>query len=334
MSVEQTERMLEPNDADALTDGLVLASDLSGALGEDLRLRRLAGRGHLYRFYRGQYIVAARWREFTPDQQYELRVRGAALARRGSLPVSHQSAAVLWGLPILVPWPREVHFLIERAAGGRSDPGIRKHALGIHEADVTERDGVLLTTVGRTVVDLAATMDLKSAVAAVDRALAVDRFGRVLPLTTREELFDTWERMLPFRGSVRARAIIDFGTHLSGSSSESGSRVNIALSGFPAPELQHRFEVDGRAVETDFFWRDYDCVGECDGAGKYFDPVMLGGRTPAEVVYAEKLREDGIRRQVRAFTRWDTATGLNQYRLRARLLQLGLPVGPSRLNRG
>lgn len=326
--------MREPNPQDAITDGLVLASDLSSALGEDLRLRRLAERGHLHRFYRGQYVVAARWREFTPDQQYELLVRGAALARRGSLPLSHQSAAVLWGLPIFGPWPREVHFLTERAAGGRSDPGIRKHAVGLDPADVTEHDGVLLTTVARTAVDLAATVDLKSAVAAVDRALAVDRFGRMPTLTTKAELLGTWQRMLPFRGSVRARAIIDFGTHLSGSSGESGSRVNIALNGFPEPELQHPFVVDGRDVETDFYWLGFDSVGECDGRGKYFDPVLLDGRSSAEVVYAEKVREDGIRRQVRGFTRWDTSTALNQYRLRARLLQLGLPAGRPRLIRG
>ncbi len=326
--------MREPNPQDAITDGLVLASDLSSAFGEDLRLRRLAARGHLHRFYRGQYVVAARWREFTPDQKYELLVRGAALARRGSLPLSHQSAAVLWGLPILGPWPREVHFLTERAAGGRSDPGIRKHGVGLDPADLTERDGVLLTTVARTAVDLAATVDLKSAVAAVDRALAVDRYGRMPTLTTKAELLDTWQRMLPFRGSVRARALIDFGTHLSGSSSESGSRVNIALNGFPAPELQHPFVVDGRDVETDFYWLDFDSVGECDGRGKYFDPVLQGGRSPAEVVYAEKVREDGIRRQVHGFTRWDTPTALNQYRLRSRLLQLGLPAGRPRLMRG
>jgi len=238
--------MLEPNTEDSVTDGLVLASDLSAAFGDDLRLRRLAERGRLHRFYRGQYVAAARWRDFTQDQKYELLVRGAALARRGAPPLSHQSAAVLWGLPILVPWPREVHFLTERASGGRSDPGIRKHAVGLDGADLTERDGLLLTTVARTAVDLAATMDLKSAVAAVDRALAVDRFGRVPPMTTMAELLDTWQRMLPFRGSVRARAIIEFGTQLSGSPGESGSRVNIALNGFPVPELQHPFEIDGR----------------------------------------------------------------------------------------
>jgi hypothetical protein len=237
----------------------------------------------------------------------------------------------VWGLPLLVPWPDEVHFLTERASGGRSDPGIRKHALGFDAQDVEMRDGVLVTTVARTVIDLATVVDLRSAVAAADRALAIDRTGRTQPLTDKATLLATWERMLPFRGSVRARTVIEFATPLSGSPDESGSRVTIALAGFVEPVLQHPFEVDGRTVFTDFFWLHLRGVGESDGRVKYFDPVMLNGRTAAEVVYEEKLREDAIRRQVNGFVRWDHATGMNVPRLTARLAVLGLIPGRPRL---
>lgn len=183
---------------------------------------------------------------------------------------------------LLVPWPAEVHFLTERASGGRSDPGIRKHGVGIDTQFVTMLDGLPVTTLERTVVDLAATLDLKSAVAAADRALHIDRFGRAQRLATKPALLETLDGMLPFRGSVRARAIIEFATHQSGSPAESGSRVNIALNGFPEPELQHPFVVNGRNVETDFYWSRYDAIGECDGKGKYFDRRMLAGMTTAQ----------------------------------------------------
>jgi hypothetical protein len=235
------------------------------------------------------------------------------------------------GLPMLAAWPAEVHLLVERSSGGRSKPGIRKHALGLTAEDVTVIDGLQVTTVPRTVVDLSATVDLKSAVAAVDRALLVDPHRGFSPLTTKAELLETWERMLPFRGSVRAHAIIEFGTDKSGSPLESGSRVNIALSGFPEPELQHPFIIDGDYYEADFYWRQFNAVGEADGRGKYRDPRMLAGRSAEEVVYLEKLREDAIRRVVSRFTRWDFPIGMNQYRLRSRLLQLGLPMSRPRL---
>ena len=65
-------------------------------------------------------------------------------------------------------WPNEVHLLTERAIGGRSDPGIRRPALGLNSYDVATIDGLLVTTIERTVVDLAETLDRESAVAVVD----------------------------------------------------------------------------------------------------------------------------------------------------------------------
>ncbi|POH68808.1 hypothetical protein C3B61_02545 [Cryobacterium zongtaii] len=310
---------------------VLLAADYRRALGADLRLRRGAERGYLHRIGWGQYCPAGVWAGLDRDQRYALRVRAAALARRGALPLSHQSAAVLWQLPLQAPWPDEVHFLGPRAAGGRSDPGIRKHTVGFDARDVELKDGVLVTSVARTVIELATIVDLRSAVAAADRALAVDRTGRIPPLTNRATLLETWHRMLPFRGSVRARTVIDFATPLSGSPDESGSRVTIALAGLPEPELQHPFVIEDRTVFSDFFWRGVRGVGESDGRVKYFDPVLLAGRTPAEVVYEEKLREDAIRLQVLGFVRWDHATGMSVPRLSARLARLGLTPGRPRL---
>ncbi|TFB70581.1 hypothetical protein E3O06_14065 [Cryobacterium glaciale] len=316
------------------SDAIILASDLGNAFGVDFRLRRESSRGRLQRVSRGLYYPSARWEQLRDDQRYLIRVRGAALTRRGQVVLCHQSAAVLWGLPMLVGWPSDVHLLIERATGGRSDPGIRRHALGVDARDVTTIDGLSVTTIERTVVDLAATLDLKSAVALVDRALYQDRFGRTPTLTTKAALLATVERMLPFRGSRRARAIIQFATHLSGSPAESSSRVNMALSGFPEPELQHLFVVDGKERESDFYWLEIDGVGECDGKDKYFTPDYLAGRSPEQLHYDEKLREDGIRRQVHGFTRWPASVGMSQYPLRRRLLELGLTPGPQRVLRG
>ena len=313
------------------SDEILYSAQLQRAFNADLRLRRRAEAGTLHRIGRGQYIDARRWLELDDDRRYSLRVRGAATLRRTELVLSHQSAAVIWGLPSRVRWPDEVHFTTERTRGGRSKPGIVKHAIGLDARSITRKDGLLVTTVARTVIDLATTLDLRGALAAADHALAIDPRNRVPPLITRAELLEEWERMLPFRGSVRARAVIDFATSLSGSVNETDSRVTIALIGFPEPILQQRFIVDDREFFTDFFWLAQSGVGEADGRSKYFDELLRGGRSPEQVVYDEKLREDGIRRQVNGFARWDSTTGRSQSRLRARLLPLGLPIGPPRL---
>ena len=71
------------------------------------------------------------------------------------------------------------------------------------------------------------------------------------------------------------------------------------------PELQARFELaGGREAHADFFWREHRHIGEFDGAGKYRDPALLQGRTPEQVLLDEKDREDELRREVAAFSRW------------------------------
>ncbi|TFD80984.1 hypothetical protein [Cryobacterium fucosi] len=301
-------------------------ADYTRTFGADLRLRRSAKRGEFHRVSRGQYFPRGQWDTLRNEERYAVVVCAAAAARQRDLVLSHQSAAVLHGLPFLFGPPSEVHFIVPRAAGGRSKPGIRKHAVHIDPRDVTVLNGLQVTTVARTVVDVAAALDLQSAVVVADRALYADRRGQRAVLATKTELYEAWARMLPFRGSARAKAVIDFASHLAGSPNESASRVNIALNGFPEPVLQHPFAVDGAEVFVDFYFPDEDKVGEADGKVKYFDPVMRDGRTPEQVLWAEKLREDGVRRQVHGFARWPFAVSVSRVRLRTRLLEFGLPI--------
>ncbi|GAA5084233.1 hypothetical protein GCM10025760_01870 [Microbacterium yannicii] len=108
----------------------------------------------------------------------------------------------------------------------------------------------------------------------------------------------------------------------------------IALLGFPEPQLQARFTLaDGREAFSDFFWPDHRHIGEFDGAGKYRDPGLLKGRTPEEVLLAEKDREDELRRQVTAFSRW-RLPALRSPRMLYDILQgAGLPTSRPRPGR-
>ena len=88
--------------------------------------------------------------------------------------------------------------------------------------------------------------------------------------------------------------------------------------------MQRPFVVDGSEVFVDFYWEEGDCIGECDGDAKYSDPSMLGGRTPAEVVLAEKRREDALRAQVSRFVRWEARLALDVESLSRKLTAAGL----------
>jgi hypothetical protein len=278
----------------------------------------------LIRLRRALYFGADEWAALTSEERYRAYVTGVARGYEQRPVLSHQSAAVLWRLPIIGPWPREVHFLVPHASGGRSDPGIRRHAVGVLQHEVVELDGLLVTSLARTIVDLATTAPLYAAVAAADAALWVPRAGGEHPRLTKAELWQTWEHRANFRGRRRAQQIIEFAETGAESALESASRVTIALAGFPRPELQRRFTVDGKSYDADFYWREADAIGECDGLVKYLDPVAPDPRSATLSVLAEKRREDALRRQVRGFTRWGSDVALSQNLMTGRLIELGL----------
>jgi predicted transcriptional regulator of viral defense system len=66
--------------------------------------------------------------------------------------ISHTSALALYGLSDIVPG--EVHVTIPRS-GSRRRPGLRIHTASLPESAVTWREGIRVTTVARTIVDLA-----------------------------------------------------------------------------------------------------------------------------------------------------------------------------------
>jgi hypothetical protein len=98
----------------------------------------------------------------------------------------------------------------------------------------------------------------------------------------------------------------------------------MAQLGLPVPELQRSWRIDGSEYDADFYFAGADAIGEADGKAKYTDPIMLAGRSPADVVYGEKRREDALRRRVRAFARWDYAVGMSLSRLASRLAEIGV----------
>jgi hypothetical protein len=300
-----------------------LTAELSRALPSSSRWPEAAVGSGLIRLRRGLRFRQDEWGALTPTERYRAFVAAISQSFDRRPVLSHYSAAALWGLPTIGAWPKEVHILVPHASGGRSDPGIRRHAVGVPEADVVDIDGFLVTTLARTVVDLATTAPVMAAIAAADAALWTPRSEGAGPMLTKEELWQTWASR-EFRGKRRAQHLIEFAADGAESAMESASRVNIALAGFPQPVLQHRLVVDDHDYWGDFYWPQADAWGEVDGRIKYLDPDNPDAAAAAEAVYREKLREDAIRRRVRRFTRWDSGVAMSRSRLRQRLTEMGL----------
>lgn len=268
----------------------------------DRRLRARIDSGQITRIAPGSFADAREWRQLTPIARHAQRVWEAAARSRSETVFSHWSAAALHGIDILGAWPSVIDASIDAATGGRSSGTIRRHSRDLSAIGTSEWQRHRVTVPVQTAVDLTASLPFVEAVAVADQALWARRIGGAL---VRSDALLAAAHSRTGRGSARATRAAAFASPLADGVRESQSRVLIASMGFPEPELQARFVLlNGREAFTDFFWRDQGHIGEFDGTGKYRDPALLRGRSPDEVLLAEKDREDELRRQVRAFSRW------------------------------
>lgn len=301
-------------------------ADLSGSTAE---LRRLHQAGSLVRLRPGVYMRSAEWSALRFDDPYRVLVMAAAQKLPHSTQFSHDSAAVMWGLPSLGKWSSDVHVLSPRATGGRSLGNVKRHCVG-EESGNREIDGLRVTSLARTLVDTSCSSSFLRAVGMIDAGMREPEIGGLLhqlgvAAPTKAELFDTLDALLPLPGSVKARVAIGFGDGRSQSPLESLSRGQFFLLGMPAPELQVPFyDSEGFIGFVDFYWRELDLIGESDGDRKYAGADSPSGRPGSDVVKAEKNREDRLRRVVKGFVRWDWDTAISRDRLADRVRPFGL----------
>ena len=86
--------------------------------------------------------------------------------------VSHVSAAVVHGLPVLCEPPMAVEVITPRRSGGKRTSERHVRPLPLEEWERAEVDGIAVTSVARTVVDVAATRPGWVAIPMIDAARA------------------------------------------------------------------------------------------------------------------------------------------------------------------
>ncbi|AWB87546.1 hypothetical protein [Mycetocola zhujimingii] len=310
-------------------DPLQLTRSLELIGGDGRALRRDLAAGTVVGLRRGAYVAADTWSALTDRDRYLLRMRAATATRAGDAVFGYESAAALWSLPVIGSWPDTVH--LYSADGGRraSRNGVMWHHAPLSDTDIVELNGTLVTSLSRTMLDLARSATFLSAVVTLDAALA--RAARGRNDTTAAELVrsDLLERLAALgsaRGTRRALAAITFASPNAESPGESASRVTMYRCGFPAPVLQ--FPVTDRNGTTwfaDFGWPAFRLLGEFDGYVKYSRASMTGGTSIEEIVWAEKQREDLMRGTGNGMTRWLWDAALSPRLLTAALREAGLP---------
>jgi hypothetical protein len=265
----------------------------------DDELGRLVRTGELGRLRRGAYVNGTLPMDAAATHRLLIRATMAGLRRPAV--VSHQSAAVLLGLPLWdVPLDR-VHVTRRPRAWNDSGRVLCCHVARMRDDEVIEVDGLLVTGPVRTALDLARSLPHEAAVVALDAAL---RQGLLEHEVLRARLFD----IAGAPGSRSAARAVVFADGRSESVGESRSRVILHRWKLAPSELQ--FEVrspDGVVIgRTDFAWEEHRLVGEFDGRIKY-GRLLQPGQDAGDAVFREKRREDAIRDEGWGVIRWTWA---------------------------
>ncbi len=213
-----------------------------GAIG-----KRLRG-GRLHPIHRGVYAVGHR------VVSREGRWRAAVLAAGPGAVLSHASAAAAWDLRGA---GARIHVSV--GPGGRAKrAGLVLHRRRLTAADVTTLHGLLVTTVARTIADLArqglAGRPLEALIAKAEHRRLVD-FGelqRLAPGTSSlQAVLARYTPAAPTRSELEERFIELCDAH-----------------GIPRPRTNQRVE----GLEVDFHWPDRDLVVEVDGFAFHRSP--------------------------------------------------------------
>lgn len=231
------------------------------------RFEKLVETGSLVRIRYGVYATAVTVKEAKRDPRLQHAVRAtAARAATGRDSVaSHQSAALLHGVALLGK-PRPEQVTLTRSAGTRkgrpSGSGTVLHVADLPAGHVTACLGVPVTTVERTVADIARTTSFMSGVVSADHALHWDK-------TTKAEITKVLARYPHWPGAAKAKRVIEFADDRAESPLESCARVVFDQHGLPPPQLQAHLGGDRYIGRVDFYWPEYRTVAETDGDLKY-----------------------------------------------------------------
>jgi predicted transcriptional regulator of viral defense system len=208
--------------------------------------------GRLHRVHQGVYAVGH------PRLTQRGRWMAAVLAGGPDAALSRRSAAALWQLltpagPIHVIVPREL----------RNRDGIEFHAQSLQFDEVAEHDGIRVTTVARTLLDLAGREPAR-----FEQALNEAEYRRLHDTTGLAHLH---ARYPSCRGTAILRKALQ--TPAAGrirEELEHSFQALVEKQGLPTPERNVDLELEpGRWIQADCIWRDARLVVELDGRGAH-----------------------------------------------------------------
>lgn len=191
--------------------------------------------------------------------------RIAAVHQRlpGSHWFSHESAALVWGLPV---WrvPEVTHLRQTGRPGSTRDRALRRHTGPVPPGHLIEAAGLPVTSIELTAVDCARTCGPLEALVVADAALRAG--GR------RELMLELLAPLAGRRGVIRARAVLEHADPGAESAQETATRHLLLVAGLPVPVTQLQVATRLGTFWADLGLPDAGLLLEYDGRVKYQEP--------------------------------------------------------------
>ncbi|MEW1989485.1 hypothetical protein [Brevibacterium casei] len=211
--------------------------------------------------------------------------RGNAASPADAEIITHISAALMHGLPVAYPVTHQVE--VVRPGVNRRFPNLHVRGATIPKQHIqTTPYGLQVTTLERTLVDVARTYSLEISVAMLDDALR-------RKLTTPAKIRTVFAQSFEKRNSKRVELALDLADARRESPAESVAAVRFYQHGIVGMTPQVSFTTDtfGTTIRVDFCHQAANLIVEVDGIGKLY----LGSGVPRDELERERRREQWLR---------------------------------------
>lgn len=234
------------------------------------------------RVWRGAYIaVDDQANRYVQRRAFVLgRIRAMHLLSDGDFVFSHESAALLWGMPT-VGTSTQVYVTQRARPNAKRSKHVTRHVADLPPEQVTTLHGIPVTTLPRTMVDCARTLRPLQGLILADAGLHND--------ADPEACQELVRRMAGFRGIARARAVLALADSGAESPRETRVRFELLRAGLPVPETQVMTRTAIGDFWSDIGWPAWRLLLEYDGEEKY----TING-TATDAVLQERRRERAI----------------------------------------
>jgi hypothetical protein len=274
-----------------VSQGFIARRDVLEVGLDDRFIRRQRALRLWVRIRKGAYCLIRTWEQLDALERHRRIARAVLHSHGDAVALTRVSGLVMrtgcdvWGIDL-----SRVHVVRRDGRSGGIEPDVVHQDGPVRDDDLEVVDGLLVVKEANCVVEVLLRAGVEPGLTVIDSALHA---GRV----EKAEMRDLVDGMLRRKGHRTADLVVRLADGRAASVGESRSRYLYWSQGLPRPEVQFQvFGVDGRLVGTcDLGWPGHRLLFEFDGRVKY-GRLLKPGQDAGDVVWAEKLREDELRR--------------------------------------